>query len=391
MKSRRGPWDFFFALLCTVGCVAILRDTYYNGWDFEVFWNAARAILHGESPYTFGIENGWSYKYPPWAAWVFLPFGLIDLGTAKILWGISQILCVAWTYVWLLRVGIRRSIVRGTLCAFWFVIHYHALSGQVTLLTLALGTLAHDGLMREARPGGVRYLRVFAIAWAFSIKVFSAVTLLGLWDRKASKKAVSFAVGLLALSMAPQFLMTHQSPAQSFKQWRSAASTSATSEDTVVRLWNNQGIPGALGRIFGVDAKAIGFDLAAALLVMVVLSVLWGRATQNRSFELRWSGWLAIGVVAHPLVWFQSFVLIWPLACFALQAARDSEHGKNDRLVGLALFGIACTTLITKSGAAWFGLEEFVLGLEMLSIKSIGTLILLYTAATGSIRAKAGT
>lgn len=389
MKRTAWSWgNFFFAIACTVGAIAVMRDTYYNGWDFEVFWNAARATASGKSPYTFGIENGWSYKYPPWALFVFLPFAPFDLATGKIVWGVVQILCVAITYRWLLSIGLRRSVVRGTLTAFWFLIHYHALSGQITLLTLALATLAYDGLARASTFSG--FAKFFGVLWAFSLKVFSAVTLLGLWDKKFSRRNVGVATLLFIGVSAPQYVLTQQTPAQSITQWRAAASTSATSQDTVVRMWNNQGIPGAIGRILRVDGKNLMFDVITSLLVMLVLAILWHRATRKASFELRWAGWLAIGVIGHPLVWFQSFVLVWPLACFALQGAwdarpdRKASGGKDWQMIGIALFGLACVTMITKSGAAWIGLEDFVLGLEELSIKSIGTLILLYIAATAT-------
>ena len=55
--------------------------------------------------------------------------------------------------------------------------------------------------------------------------------------------------------------------------------------------------------------------------------------------------------------------------------------------MGLAVFGLLCVTIITKTGFAIFGLEDFVLALEELSIKSIGTCFLLYIAATASRRA----
>lgn len=383
MKNKGWNWGtFFFTAACAVGCVAVMRDTYFNGWDFEVFWNAARAAANGQSPYTFGIENGWSYKYPPWALFIFLPFAPFTLATGKIIWGVVQILSVAITYRWLMRVGIRRNIARWTLGAFWFLIHYHALSGQVTLVTLAIATLAYDGLVNAKTLTGS--IKVFAVLWAFSLKVFSTVTLIGLWEKKLAPRTLTnagIAALLFAVVSTPQYLMARQTPAESVKQWRSAASTSATSTDTVVRMWNNQGIPGAIGRAFHVDGKNLTFDVLVSIVVMILLSVLWYRSTRGARFELRWAGWLAIGVIAHPLVWFQSFVLVWPLAAFAVQNAWDSREKQN---LGITLFGLACVTMITKSGGAWLGIEDFVLGLEELSIKSIGTLILLYTAATAA-------
>lgn len=56
------------------------------GWDFSVFWNVGRAILHGANPYTvFG-----SY-YPPLTSYLFVIFAVMPQAVALALWTAANV------------------------------------------------------------------------------------------------------------------------------------------------------------------------------------------------------------------------------------------------------------------------------------------------------------
>jgi len=62
--------------------------------DFQVYWQAARAVLEGFSPYTVT-----GYFSPPLLAWLFIPFGLLGWKVAAASWLLVNIGgLLAWCY-----------------------------------------------------------------------------------------------------------------------------------------------------------------------------------------------------------------------------------------------------------------------------------------------------
>lgn len=53
-------------------------------WDFGVFYGSAEAALHGQNIYGVYGQFHLPYWYFPWVAWFFVPFALLPLGAAKI-------------------------------------------------------------------------------------------------------------------------------------------------------------------------------------------------------------------------------------------------------------------------------------------------------------------
>jgi hypothetical protein len=77
-------------------------------FDFKgALWEPARAILHGESPYSHPIasemDTGNPSVYPPVALWLAVPFALLPLGLAQWVWAAVLVAAVVST-LWLLHV-----------------------------------------------------------------------------------------------------------------------------------------------------------------------------------------------------------------------------------------------------------------------------------------------
>src|SRR5579863_9853635 len=88
-----------------VGAVALIRDTYYNGHDFEVFWRAGGDLLQGRDPYSLAQPRGMVFKYPPWSLPFFLPWSWIPLPIAKAVWGVLEIGSLVAAGRWLRTLG----------------------------------------------------------------------------------------------------------------------------------------------------------------------------------------------------------------------------------------------------------------------------------------------
>lgn len=61
-----------------------------NFWDFEVYYYAVDSDLNiysdGFAPEISGEHGALSYKYPPLTKYLFAPFTMMDIGTAKLVW-----------------------------------------------------------------------------------------------------------------------------------------------------------------------------------------------------------------------------------------------------------------------------------------------------------------
>ena len=80
----------FGALVAIVAWLAIvlIARTVERGDDFQVFYRVAQRFWDGVRPYDQITYGNMVFKYPPWILPFFLPFGFLDLATAKMIWGL---------------------------------------------------------------------------------------------------------------------------------------------------------------------------------------------------------------------------------------------------------------------------------------------------------------
>jgi Glycosyltransferase family 87 len=84
--------------------------------DFEgAFWPAARAVLHGSSPYAPVAHFAWPFVYPPAAALLFGPFGLLPRTEAAVLFAVLLI-CAGFLTLRLLGVRDWRCYAAAATC-----------------------------------------------------------------------------------------------------------------------------------------------------------------------------------------------------------------------------------------------------------------------------------
>lgn len=343
----------------------MVLDTAANGWDFEVFWHSARALIDGHSPYDPGRGSAWVYKYPPWTAPFLTPLGLFPLGVAKIIWGVAQALCVISVGAYLLSTGISFLALGLSAGFYWFLFAYHALSGQITLLLLALSLWALPPLSSRL---SVRPAWAITAFFALTLKVFSAWSLLGIAKSfRLRRNILTIVLIIFTLSVAAAFLSGRPTLTLYSEWWVSVGSGGLALGEDIVRGRRNQGIPAAVLRFAEVSAAEPWADLVTFLFLAIPLAIYWFRSSKNLTPVAAWAGWIGLGAVVHPLSWVHSFVLAFPLQTLTLDRAFRS---RKRSILALAIIALALTTLISSS---WMG--ELGIALEQVSVRSWGVLL----------------
>ena len=359
--------------LLALASIALIRDTAYQGQDFSVFWRAARNLLEGRSLYELGRDGAMVFKYPPWIAPLFIPLALLPLLVAKWVWGVIQLLMLAYCVRWTRFRAQESAWVWTGLVGFWGIWAVHAMDGQISLLVLA-GTL-------WAKERDTWVSRLIALL-LLSTKIFTLFALFGWmipdWRRlgrdaiwKWGGTAALGALVFVGLSLpANRFQSVGRGGYALLTSWSDAAGSGGTQfEDQKVRGRDNQGFPALLLRMTHVRANEAEWDLKCFLiLATAALAVLFGLAKYFASDQIFAIG-LGLTAVVHPLAWFHLFVFAYPLVVLALDGVAAS---RRTRALGVAISGAAAVSLLTRGTLGGVGVT-----LELLSIKSWGVVVLI--------------
>ena len=286
MQARR-----FDPVLVTLAAVALLIEgallvTAWRNGDFAVdlqqtLLPAAEQLAHGDSPYP-------EYGYPPLVAFLLVPFSLLPVAGASLVYCALLAACVPAS-LWLLGVRDLRCHAAAFL---WAPVFSSIQTGNVTLV-LVLGAAACWAL-RDSRRGAA-----LAAGLATAAKIICWP--LGLW--LLATRRLQGAVGSAAVALAVTFglwatigfdgLSTFGSGLEQLGEDQAARST------TLKVLLEDVGAPSGL-------ASGAGIALAVVALVGVVWFGL--RRDDRRSFALA----CVAMVVASPIVWLHSFALLLP-------------------------------------------------------------------------------
>jgi hypothetical protein len=348
-KTLRAVPDFVFILLGSALLVRLFKFSVPAASDFEVYWRAIHAWVEGKSPYAHYTQSyvGLVFKYPPWILPMFLPFAFLDLESSKWVWTIAQVLAIFYSMFWLVRHGVQQRVVSLISLMFWYMWFAHTYFGQITVFMLALGLWTLKPLAKGGQenfsPG-----RLSFFIYVLTSKVFSMISLIGCWKEVIRPKTLALGFSWLVLTHILLFVsfpysMISNAPhviVQLYSDWILAASSGGAELGAlIVRGQQNHGFAAAILRALEVDATKVGYDIALCSFIALILSILWAWYSRSLKTEERWAGWLAMGVIAHPLAWHHSFVMAYPLCVFALQRAVSSR----DRvLIFFALFGTSC-------------------------------------------------
>jgi alpha-1,2-mannosyltransferase len=152
------------------------------GHDFHVFWQAGRNFTAGDALYHGYLPGAREFKYPPFAALVFQPLGVLPLSIAAVLFSLFNLA------LWVVAIFLTRDIVAqtstgrdsigvpvalaGVLTAQFFLDNFHHVQmNEVILVLILLGIRAY---LRERDLAAAAYVvaatsikvsPIFFVAW----------------------------------------------------------------------------------------------------------------------------------------------------------------------------------------------------------------------------------
>ncbi|MFE7740768.1 glycosyltransferase 87 family protein [Nocardia sp. NPDC057455] len=311
-----------------------------NDGDLVIYRNAARTVLDSQALYTAPIPPGGWFTYPPFAALCFVPLAIVSFGVAKVVW-FAMSLVALWATIW----------------RCWRVLGYRG-DARLALLSLGLGLVAID---IEAVRGTL---------WQGQINLLLMAILV--WDltRPAEARLRGFSVGLIAgikltaIVFLPYLLLT--------RQWRAAATASATGLATVVVAWlilpgdawefwhdaagdvdrigpvthpGNQSINGVLSNLW---APQLAPDRLWAACVAGAACLGYAAAVAAHRTQRPLLGVVVVGLigcVVPPLAWSHHWVWFVPLLIVLLHS--------TTRVDGRRIFRIVVTATLFAASSMW--------------------------------------
>jgi hypothetical protein len=355
------------ALVVAILAGILIGRTISRGDDFLVFYRVALRFWDGVRPYDQITYGNMVFKYPPWILPLFLPFGFLDLLTAKVIWGTVQAGALVAIVVRLHRgMGrlppVRPEIQAVGLLSLFALFGSHGMTGQITLPVLALALWID--------PVRDRFLKFFVLTWAMSAKVISLFPLLHAWRRRRLALALAGCFALfLALSL-PIYVKSYDKHSKAMRVEWIQAMFSGTEDVNSVRIGFTtrevQGLPSLLLRKGGLEEKNPTHVLGAIAFSAIFLGGLWLWFSRNLSYHAQWIGWLALLPAVQPLAWFHVFLFAYPALVFAAELAARQGSGRRLSALFVCVLLMGAVTAKTLGG---FGAE-----LEFWSIKLWGTL-----------------
>jgi hypothetical protein len=192
----------------------------YQNSNFAFFWLSGRMILHGENPYnetqylaghdTYGIK--WRpnniFPYPLPLALIFIPFGLISLAKAYVLWQVVSLVSIAFIIYILLNQWKETAQRRLLIPIFAFMFFFGPL--YLTLFTGSIGAIAALAILgaillfekdRSLFAGIVLSLTILKPPQGITILLLAGIWFLARRDWKAIYGLVIGGISLLVIGM----------------------------------------------------------------------------------------------------------------------------------------------------------------------------------------------
>src|SRR5258706_4836588 len=155
--AARKLWTVLAALALLGTAVVAVHKQLRDGNDFPIYWQAARDLLAGRSPYDVG-SGLHGYVYLPWFALLLGPLAMLPLPVAATCWYVANV-CFLWSAGRALLGALRGAAPASS--ARWLVLaalpliglfHDNLELGQANLLLLLLLALGARAALSE-RPG----------------------------------------------------------------------------------------------------------------------------------------------------------------------------------------------------------------------------------------------
>lgn len=335
-----------FSISVAILCILYYVLEWYNGRaqmaDFRVYYDAANALLHGNTLYgkAFGVSSGF-YKYSPFACIPFIPLAVLPYSIASVIYyGVTAAAIIFFS----VRVS---TYLQGTS------------ANQRLLLPLLAGLFLIDHLERELHLGNINLLLLIALFETFiALKsnqnirggVFYGLVLLFkphfvlllpyfIWKKRFKTVAASVASVAFGLFL-PAVALGWKENMSLLNKWFGAMSDHnlalQRSPNTIYGLLNNTFL----------DGQAGSWLIAVTLLLVAVLVAIFilcndRIAGEKWSTNLRYQEYFLLIALVPSLVHTDTehFMWIWPLLALSIYGLLNKDVKQT--WLGIILLALA--------------------------------------------------
>ncbi|OZD66667.1 hypothetical protein CH272_08100 [Rhodococcus sp. 05-340-1] len=342
IERRHSRW--FVAMSAVIGVVAFAAhdrllsfDSLYglfgNGVDALVYRHGGATVLGSEELYSFSLFGTLPFTYPPFAAVLFAPLGLLSDTATGLLVNVSNVvLLYGVVHLSWRRLGYenctRTKVVSVGLavgCSWLEPVRMSLWLGQINLLLLVLV------LWDLGRPEGSR-LRGVGVGIAAGLKLTPGLFIVMSIAQKQWRAAWTAAVtGLVTVLIG--FVVVFS---DAWRYWTSAILASDRVGSTTSPA--NQSVRGVVARAWGTEHPPVIVWLPAALIVLAAGMWVSYRAHRAGRTLLAMTLCGLTAPMVSPFSWGHHWVWCVPLLVIGLDAcasSRTSVRGRTLRILGL--------------------------------------------------------
>ncbi len=406
MRGARGwlGWALLVVALVAIGFSAVHKQV-RDGNDFPLYWQGARALLDGRSPYDVG-SGLHGYVYLPWFAWLLSPLALLPLPAAAACWYAANLLFLLLAVRELLAalraaglVPPPRTLILAALPLAGLA-HDNLVLGQANLFLLWLIAV---GVRGAVEPGDASFARGASLGFAAALKMSAGVLVLPSLLRLRTRWLAAFGAGLGLALLVPLAISGPNAGLAQLADWRAKVVAPAAAGTLQGSKVIDQSPHAGLRRLL-VDEPAFGdtrvnvASLDAATFARVSRAV---AATMLAGYLLVWLAGrtrvtprtllvdLSLGACAMVQVTgfnlkAQFIVLLLPAWVAASLAFAD--HARLTRGARALLIAAAALFLLSQAGLVGRAASNWLLAY---SAMGLGTLLLAVALVTLRFRAAA--
>jgi hypothetical protein len=381
-------------VLVAIGFTAVHKQV-RDGNDFPLYWQGARDLIAGGSPYD--VASGLhGYVYLPWFAWMLAPMALLPLPAAAACWyaaNVAFLLLAVRESVAALRAAGLAPRTRTLLLAslpLAALAHDNLVLGQANLFLLWLIAAATRGALE---PRGSSFTRGAALGVATALKMSAGVLVMPWLRRLRTRLLVACFAGVAFVLLAPLVISGPARGLAQLRDWHAKVVAPAGAGTLQGSKVIDQSVHAGLRRLL-VDEPAFGetrvnvaslgprafarvsLAVATVLLVyyMLVVRVAPAQATGRSQLLDLALGCCAMVQVTGFNLKAQFIVLLlpaWASASLAFGPKARAPRGTRALLLAAAaLFLLSQPGLVGRAASNW---------LLAYSAMSVGTLLLAAT------------
>ncbi|GHG08435.1 MULTISPECIES: glycosyltransferase 87 family protein [Streptomyces] len=287
--------------------------------DLDIYLDATDQMLGGGELY----DADPPFNYPPFAAYLFIPFAVVPQWLAAGVWYVAKMLCLQLLIFWYLgRRGtpLRRRLTLAAVWAFLLSLVFDALqhdfsAGQVNLLLM--GLVLWDLFRDPGDTGRAARWRGVGTGLAAAVKVVPALFIVHLFLTRQYRTA-AVATGTFLATVAVGFATL---PHSAWRYWTEVLWASERVHEFPSNVLN-QSLRGVVTRAVGLDSDPLWLA-SAALVAIGGLALAVGLHRRGLTLEAL----CAIGVViplVTPLAWTHHWVWAFPATLLVYTWARGS-------------------------------------------------------------------